>query len=218
MNVWDWQGAEDDIRRSLGIRKTSGATQAAANLAYARGDLSEAERLLRSVLALDPLDTYTIEQLASTVYPALGRFEESDRLYSKLRDLDAGYSWINATQSIVATLAGNYSVALQLAEAETDIEAKETGLAIVYTALGKPDQSKQALERLRRVPTVTQYNIAAVHAYRGEKDLAFHSLEAAYQQREPLLLNLKGDPLLAGLRNDPRYNALVRRMNLPESP
>jgi TolB-like protein/Flp pilus assembly protein TadD len=216
MNVWDWQGAEADIRNSLGVRKTSGANQAAANLAYARGDLTEAERLLRGVLALDPLDTYTLEQLASTVYPAMGRFQESDRIYAKLRDLDAGYTWINTTESIVATLEGNYPLALRLAESETDIEGKETGFAIVYAALGKPDKSKQALERLLRIPTVAEYNIASVYAYRGEKDLAFRHLEAACQRREPLLLNLKSDPLLTGLRSDPRYKALLRRMNLPE--
>jgi hypothetical protein len=65
---------------------------------------------------------------------------------------------------------------------------------------------------------VSEYNIASVYAYRGEKDLAFRHLEAAWQQREPLLLNLKSDPLLTGLRSDPRYKALLLRMNLPESP
>ena len=32
------------------------------------------------------------------------------------------------------------------------------------------------------------------------------------------MLFLKTDPLLAGLRSDQRYTALVRKMNLPESP
>ena len=216
MNVWDWEGAEDDIRRSLRVRKTSGATQAAAKLATARGDSSEAERLLRAVLALDPLDTYTLEELASSVYPALGQFEESDRLYSKLRDLDAGYNWLNTSQAIVKVLEGNYTLALQLADSETNVEAKETALATVYSMLGKPDRSQQALERLLRIPTVRKYNIAGVYAYRGEKDLAFQYLEAACQQREPNLLYLKTDPLFTGLRSDQRYNALLRKMNLPE--
>jgi TolB-like protein/Tfp pilus assembly protein PilF len=216
MNVWDWDGAEDDIRSSLRLRKTSGATQAAAKLATARGDSSEAERLLRGVLALDPLDTYTIEELASTVYPALGQFEESDRLYSKLRDLDASYTWLNTSQSIVKVLEGNYAVALQLADSETNMEAKETALAIVYSVLRKPDRSQQALERLLRIPSVRQYNIATVYAYRGEKDLAFRYLEAALQQREPNLLYLKTDPLFTGLHSDQRYGALLRKMKLPE--
>ena len=119
---------------------------------------------------------------------------------------------------LLAYDAAEHPVALQLAQTETDMEAKETGLAIVYAALGKPDKAKQAVERLMRIPTGSEYNIAMVYAYQGEKDLAFRHLEAACQKREPLLLNLKTDPLLANLRNDPRYHELVRKMNLPESP
>jgi serine/threonine-protein kinase len=216
MNVWDWQGAEDDIRRSMGLGKNSDAMQAAAKLARARGDLTAAERLLRGVLALDPLNTYTLQELASTVYPALGRFEEADRLYVKVRDIDPAYNGLNAGRSIVEVLEGNFSLAPQLAESEKDDETKEVALAIVYSALGKPDRSKQALERLLRIPNVDEYNIASVYAYRGEKDLAFQHLEAAYQQREPDLLILKVDPVLTGLRGDQRYKALLRKMNLPE--
>jgi len=63
---------------------------------------------------------------------------------------------------------------------------------------------------------MSEYSVAAVHAYQGEKDLAFRYLEAAYQQHRPDMLGLKSDPLLASLRNDQRYGALVRKMNLPE--
>ena len=216
MNAWDWQGAEDDIRRSMGLGKNSDAMQAAAKLARARGDLTEAERLLRGVLALDPLNTYTLQELASTVYPALGRFEEAERFLVKVREIDPGYSSFNAGHAIVEVLEGNLSLALQLAESEKTDETKEMALAIVYSALGKPDRSKQALERLLRIPNVGEYNIASVYAYRGEKDLAFQHLEAAYQRREPDLLNLKVDPVLTGLRGDQRYKALLRKINLPE--
>jgi len=218
MNTWDWQGAEDDIRRSADIRKSTSGTQAAANLAFARGDLSAAERLLLNELALDPLDTYTMSLLASAVYPAMGRFEDSERVYLKLKDLDSGYTWFNAGRSVVKALEGDYPLAVQLAEGDPDPEAKEMALAIAYAGMGKPDESKKALERLLRISTVSQYSLAAAYAYRGEKDLAFHSLEASYQRREPDMLYLKTDPLLAGLRSDQRYAALVRKMNLPQSP
>jgi tetratricopeptide (TPR) repeat protein len=101
---------------------------------------------------------------------------------------------------------------------DPDPEAKEMALAIAYAGMGKPDESKKPLERLLRISTVSQYSLAAAYAYRGENDLAFHSLEASYQRREPDMLYLKTDPLLAGLRSDQRYAALVRKMNLPQSP
>ena len=55
-----------------------------------------------------------------------------------------------------------------------------------------------------------------MHAYRGEADAAITWLERAYKQREVDMLFLKVDPLLRNLRGNSRYNALLRKMNLPE--
>jgi hypothetical protein len=60
------------------------------------------------------------------------------------------------------------------------------------------------------------YGIAEVHAYRGEIDRAFAWLDRAYRQKDVALYRVKGDPLLKNLESDPRYNAFLRRMNLPE--
>jgi hypothetical protein len=54
-----------------------------------------------------------------------------------------------------------------------------------------------------------------VYAYRGESDQAFVWLERAYTERDTGLEEMKADPLLAGLRNDPRYSALLKKMRLP---
>ncbi len=42
-------------------------------------------------------------------------------------------------------------------------------------------------------------------------------LERAYEEREPLLLNAKTDPILDPLRSDPRFQDLLRRIGFPES-
>lgn len=49
----------------------------------------------------------------------------------------------------------------------------------------------------------------------GEKDSAFEWLEKSYLARESRLNYLKGDPLLKNLWLDPRYEALLIKMNLP---
>ena len=45
--------------------------------------------------------------------------------------------------------------------------------------------------------------------------MTFRWLETASQQRDAYLLNVLIDPLLAPLRNDPRFDDLVRRVGLP---
>jgi hypothetical protein len=59
------------------------------------------------------------------------------------------------------------------------------------------------------------YQIAQIRAFRNEDDAAFEWLERAYDQRDSGLVEMKGDPLLANLRDDPRYLALLKRLRLP---
>jgi serine/threonine-protein kinase len=58
------------------------------------------------------------------------------------------------------------------------------------------------------------YQIAEVYAWRGEKDRAFEWLDKAYQQHDTGLCGIKTDPMLAGLRGDPRFAAMLAKVHL----
>ncbi len=55
---------------------------------------------------------------------------------------------------------------------------------------------------------------AGFNAKVGNKDKAFEYLEKAYQQRDSLLRHLQVEPTLDPLRDDPRFDELVRRVGL----
>ena len=57
--------------------------------------------------------------------------------------------------------------------------------------------------------------MAYVYAGLGDKEQAFACLEKAYAQHEPLLVALKMEPLFNGIRSDPRFRDLLRRVGLP---
>ena len=59
-------------------------------------------------------------------------------------------------------------------------------------------------------------NIAQLSAMIGETEKAMTWLERAYEEREPLLVNVKADPRLDPLRSDPRFQDLLRRIGFPE--
>ena len=58
--------------------------------------------------------------------------------------------------------------------------------------------------------------IALVYASRRDAEQAFRWLDSALHEHESDLLWMRGDPLLEALTTDPRYKALLRKMNLPE--
>ena len=50
----------------------------------------------------------------------------------------------------------------------------------------------------------------------NQKDQAFEWLNKAHEERNPLLCNLKAVPFFDPLRDDPRFQDLLRRMNFPQ--
>jgi uncharacterized protein YpiB (UPF0302 family) len=54
-----------------------------------------------------------------------------------------------------------------------------------------------------------------MYASAGDKDLAEQWLEKAYQDGDSTMVYLKVDPSFDMLRDDPRFQALLRKMNFP---
>ena len=59
------------------------------------------------------------------------------------------------------------------------------------------------------------YQIAQMHAWRGETDRALAALDRAATYHDAGLIYVKYDPFFRSLRGDPRHAALLRRMKLP---
>jgi len=93
----------------------------------------------------------------------------------------------------------------------------EAGVAMAEYTLGHERESQAALGELESKYAVGfSYQIAQAHAWRGERDAAFEWFERAYAQRDAGVTRMRGDPMLAPLRDDPRYAALVRKLNIPD--
>jgi adenylate cyclase len=60
------------------------------------------------------------------------------------------------------------------------------------------------------------YQIGVIFAWRNDRERALEWLERAYRQRDGGLEDLKVGALLHNVRGEPRYKALLRKMNLPE--
>jgi len=91
-------------------------------------------------------------------------------------------------------------------------------LAHAYSATGKKAEAEKILhnlERKLRETSASPYTMATIYAGLGENDKAFEFLEKAYSQKSlDIPWSLKSDLVLNGLRLDPRFQSLLRRIGL----
>jgi adenylate cyclase len=88
-----------------------------------------------------------------------------------------------------------------------------TELAHALAVAGKQEEAMKLLDTVEYVPSKT-LGAALVYTALGEKDEAFRSLDQAIDLRAPFIILLKVDPRFDSLRPDPRFQNLLRRMNL----
>lgn len=90
-------------------------------------------------------------------------------------------------------------------------------LGYAYARAGKHNEARQALAELQAPASgehISNYALAVVYAGLGERDQAFAWLQKTYDARDDYALMLKVEPVFDGLRSDPRFRDLLRRMNL----
>ncbi len=90
-------------------------------------------------------------------------------------------------------------------------------LAYTYVLAGRREEADKILRDLDDATKRRgSFWMASIHVALGQKDEAFNWLEKAYEERRPQLISLRIRPELDPIRDDPRFQDLLRRMNFPE--
>jgi TolB-like protein/DNA-binding winged helix-turn-helix (wHTH) protein/cytochrome c-type biogenesis protein CcmH/NrfG len=213
---WNWAAAQRELQ--LAFELAPHDPTVLGQLAQGRvvmGHPEEALQYLDTALTIDPLDPnrYFARNWS---YLRLGRFAEGEVSARRALDLAPTYSGGRYFLSLALLLQGKAAEALAEAQKETEPGSQIVGEALAYHALGRAQEADAALARLEKEHSeyFAMY-IAEVYAFRGDKDHAFEWLERAYAQRDMSLFFIKQEILLLPLQDDPRYRALLHKMNLP---
>jgi serine/threonine-protein kinase len=219
---WDWAGAEREMMRSIEINGASPVSRDVYAFYYLRpvGRIADAVAEVQNALSLDPLSIlfrvhlgflyylqhhydlsiaqfrkvlemnpqyYLAHAMMGQVYAQARRFDEALACYSKARDADADSKFLDSLEAMTLAFAGRRSEALALLHAIS----------------------------LRAVNDyISPVSIAYICTALGDKDRAFENLDRAISDRDPNIVGLKSNPIFDGLRDDDRYRALLRKMQL----
>ncbi|MDP1026854.1 TIR domain-containing protein [Sphingomonas sp. KR1UV-12] len=97
----------------------------------------------------------------------------------------------------------------------TDDPNRPAADVVGVAAVSGPAADRALSSFLANYGATNLYEIAQIHGWRGERDLAFAAIARAWEERNPALIQFKTDPLLAPIRSDPRYGEWLRKIGFP---
>lgn len=208
---WDFAGARADYEAALQADPNAASVLRRYGWFLAAvGQLPEGLQMARRALDRDPLGIDGLWTLGLILSGSGKSAEACDLLLAAGAATRGEYTSMVLAESLVQ--AGR-SAEVASATQHSEPRVRLLGAALAQHALGNDEASRRALDELtQKYAAGMAYQIAQVHAWRGEADAAFAWLDKALTLHDGGMMLITYDPLLASLRTDPRYAALVRRM------
>jgi serine/threonine-protein kinase len=219
---WDWAGAEPEFQRAIELNPNYPDARVFYSLFLtALGRPEEARVQIERALELDPLNFF-FEWAFGWHLLRQGRYD--DAIVQLRRSLRKEPNFLLAHLHLWSAFHERRMYEEALAEAKAFFAAVGVpdvaeALARGYAQAGYPTAMHLAAETLAarsNLAYVSPERIAELYAYAGDKERALEWLEKAYQDRNIAMVNLRIDPGWDSLRDDPRFQDLLRRMNFPE--
>jgi serine/threonine-protein kinase len=217
----EWKFAEglSELQRAKELSPANPLTNdLLARVIVYRGRMEEAEQQARQAVELDPLSAAAQFTLGRVLFYA-GKLDQADAAGRKMAELQPSASSSHRWQVLAAVQRGDGEMALREALSEPDESIRPFELALAQYVRGDSKASDAALAVLiANSRDSLAYQVAQVYAMRRETDKAFEWLEIAFDNHDGGMPSMLVDPVLRNLRNDPRYKALVAKMNFPATP
>jgi TolB-like protein/Tfp pilus assembly protein PilF len=218
---WDWAAAEREYIRALELDPNLAAAHRmyAAYLA-AVGRPAEAMREMERAHELDPLSLVISMEMAWNLYMARD-YDRAIQQAARTLDLAPDFAPAQHALGIALEQAGRYeeaATAFEKARARSDGNATAlASLGHLLARAGPVSEAERILSQLlemSRSAYVSAYWPAIVYAGLGRVDAALDCLENACRQRDLWLVWLKTDPRFDGLREQERFDELLRQVGL----
>jgi serine/threonine-protein kinase len=152
-----------------------------------------------------------------------GRYDEALRAVTRVLEVEPHLALAHLTLGWVHLLTGKPDQGIAAMEKAVSLSPDSTlylaQLGQAFARVGRIEDARNVLHRLeelQRQRYVSPYHMAYVHTGLGEHDRAMDWLERAYEERAGGVFGVKGSFLFAPLRSLPRFQALLRKMNLAD--
>jgi serine/threonine protein kinase/tetratricopeptide (TPR) repeat protein len=216
---WDWAKAEAEWKRSIELNPNY-VHSVYSHFLWVMKRPEEAMEKMERTLQLAPLDEMVQLHHAFLLLSA-GRDDEANVQVRKLLRTSPQHPMAHSVLSTLFLRKGMYEESLVELKASYSLmgdKEVEEALTQGYAQSGYRGSMKRAADlmaaRAKKI-YVPPFDAAALYSLAGENDKAFEWLEKCLEDRSPHMPYLDAYPELEPLRDDPRFEELLHKMNLP---
>jgi TolB-like protein/DNA-binding winged helix-turn-helix (wHTH) protein/tetratricopeptide (TPR) repeat protein len=219
---WDVAGAEQEFRRAIELNPNDARAHAWYGTFLAlRGRIEDSLRHVKSARELDPLSLANTSTATFIAYYNARDYDKAIEVCREALDLDPNFLPAHQWLVEVYERTGDLGKAIEEQQRATALAGEDRRVARDVDLLRKAYAEKGSrgywVYKLKLFRTDAYpkdlINLAKAHERLGNKDEAFRWLDTAFKDRVPYLIwNLPANPDLDGLRSDPRYADLLRRL------
>ena len=213
---WDLNSAEKEFERAVELNPSlADAHTSLATLSMFRRKIERSIEQVNRALELDPLSPRTLGA-AGTVYLYVGREEDAIEKFVKALAIDEDNGFARANLGLAYVRAGKFEVGIREIEvAGFNANTGQTDLAYAYAKAGRIEDLRKLLDGLlNRVDKNPELAIAVAGAYANldDSDNAIKWLETAYAHHVIALISANADFAFDEIREDPRFQDLMKRL------
>jgi TolB-like protein/Tfp pilus assembly protein PilF len=170
----------------------------------------------RRAVMLDPLGHQSYTVLGLVLFYAR-QYDEAIGAYQHSLAIDPGDPNASALVGFSHYILGRLQSARESCETKPDDWEDQECLALTYEKLGRHADAKAMLAKLKAANgDSSAYTYAEITAQWGNSDEALGWLETALRLRDSGLADMKVNPFLDPLRNEPRFQAVERKLKFPD--
>jgi eukaryotic-like serine/threonine-protein kinase len=219
---WKWHEAQKEFKLSLELNPTyPTANHWHAEYVMTMGRQVEAVAKMKNSQELDPLSLIINVAIGWAFYMAR-RYEEAIEQLLRTVELDPNYPVTYWILGLLYRITGRYELAITAGEKGVNLSGgsplMRAALAHTYGMSGRAKEALQVLDdltKLARHKYVAPHFLAGIHIGLGGNERAIEYLEKSYEEHSHWLIYLHIDPSMDALRNNPRFQDLLRRVGLP---
>ena len=220
MNTRHWKECLSEYQKAVALNPSNSTAHRwhAAGL-IAVGRVDDAVREINEAHRVDPLSMPNSAETVRDLYYAR-RYQEAATEADKIKQFDPAFPRTHFWLGRVYEQMGRYNEAIAEAElvGPPDSTQRLTETAYAEARAGKFAEARVLLARLEkrsRTDFVPAYDLAIVNLALDEKEAALILLQKAYDEGDWAFIVFATEPRLDPLRSDPRFQAMLTKLDIP---